>query len=88
MPLPYQLQTYAFDQLRVQQGFQNRVGAALLDVDADADVVLIGLLLVANRLRNNFLHGEKAAYAFSDQLDNFRYANAVLMSAIPLWDEP
>lgn len=79
--------TYAFDQLRVHPDFQNSVRAALLDEDADADVVLIGLLLVVNRLRNNFLHGEKAAYAFTDQLDNFRHANAVLMSAIPLWDE-
>lgn len=80
--------TYAFDQLRVQQAFQNRVRTALLGEDADANVILIGLLLVVNRLRNNFLHGGKAAYAFADQLDNFRHANAVLMSAIPLWDEP
>jgi len=80
--------TCAFDQLRVHQDFQARVRDALLDENADACVVLIGLLLVVNRLRNNFLHGEKAAYAFADQLDNFRHANAVLMSAIPLWDGP
>lgn len=80
--------THAFHQLRVQRDFQGRLHDALLDENADADVVLKGLLLVVNRLRNNFLHGEKAAYAFDDQLDNFRQANAVLMSAIPLWDEP
>ncbi|TDQ67260.1 hypothetical protein ATL17_1269 [Maritalea mobilis] len=80
--------TYAFDQLRVQQCFLRRVHAALLDEDANTTDVLIGLLLIVNRLRNNFLHGEKAAYAFADQLDNFRHANAVLMSAIPLWDVP
>lgn len=80
--------THAYHQLRVHQDFQDRVRAALLHDNVDARVVLIGLLLVVNRLRNNFLHGEKAAYAFADQLDNFRHANAVLMSAIPLWDEP
>lgn len=79
--------TYAFNHLQVHQDYRNRVRDALLDENAGANVVLIGLLLVINRLRNNFLHGEKAAYAFSGQLNNFRYANAVLMSAIPLWGE-
>ncbi|MBD3756341.1 MAG: hypothetical protein IE937_12090 [Gammaproteobacteria bacterium] len=79
--------THAFRQLRVHQDFQNRVRDALLDERVNAAVVLIGLLLVINRLRNNFLHGEKATYAFADQLDNFKHANAVLMSAIPLWGE-
>ena len=62
--------------------------SALLDENADARELLVGLLLVANRLRNNFLHGEKAAYAFANQLENFRHANTKLMYAVPFWDEP
>ncbi|MES0135609.1 hypothetical protein NKJ88_11735 [Mesorhizobium sp. M0016] len=46
---------------------------------------LTALLLIINRLRNNFLHGEKAEYAFEGQLGNFRHANRTLMAAIPLW---
>ncbi|AGI67569.1 hypothetical protein OAN307_c19200 [Octadecabacter antarcticus 307] len=79
--------TNAYHQLRVHDDFQQRVKAALLEKDADACAVLLGLLLVANRLRNNFLHGEKAAYAFANQLKNFRHANTVLMYATPLWGE-
>ncbi|MBL3571839.1 hypothetical protein [Rhodovulum visakhapatnamense] len=78
--------TVAYSHLQVNDAFQGRVRDALLDAGAGTGVVLIGLLLVVNRLRKNFLHGGKAAYAFADQLDNFRHANAVLMSAIPLWD--
>lgn len=42
-------------------------------------------LLIIYRLRNNFLHGEKAVYGYSGQLENFRVSNRVLMSVIPLW---
>ncbi|MFY0597902.1 MAG: hypothetical protein JXQ85_15835 [Cognatishimia sp.] len=79
--------TNAFHQLRVPNDFQGRVRTALLEGNADARAILLGLLLIVNRLRNNFLHGEKAAYAFADQLANFRHANNVLMYAVPLWGE-
>lgn len=80
--------TYAFDQLRVQQGFQNRVRAALLDEDVDTGVVFDWIIACRKSFEEQFSAWRKAAYAFADQLDNFRHANAVLMSAIPLWDEP
>lgn len=79
--------THAYHQLRVHPDFHSRVSTALLDEHANARAVLIGLLLVTNRLRNNFLHGEKAAFAFAGQLENFRNANAVLMSAVLLWGD-
>ncbi|WP_052741880.1 hypothetical protein [Kiloniella litopenaei] len=80
--------TYAFDQLRVHSDYQQYVRNALLEVDVSSQNILLGLLLIINRLRNNFLHGEKASYAFANQLENFRHANSVLMFAIPLWDTP
>ena len=43
---------------------------------------------MANRLRNNFLHGEKARYGFRGQYDNFRHANNVLVAALELWPRP
>jgi hypothetical protein len=80
--------TSAYSQLRVHQAYQADVEAALLDGNAQAQTVFLGLLLVANRLRNNFLHGEKAAYSFANQLENLKHANNVLIYAIPLWGEP
>jgi hypothetical protein len=62
------------------------VKPAFLEQNVDAKEKLKTLLLIANRLRNNFLHGTKVTYNFSGQLDNFRHANNTLMYAIALWD--
>lgn len=80
--------TDACRQLRIDPDFQANVRTALLDENAQVQSVLLGLLLIANRLRNNFLHGDKVVYSFANQLGNFRHANNVLMYAIPLWREP
>jgi len=75
----------AWSSLRVGEDYVGRVRYGLLDEAADRRSRLLALLLVINRLRNNYLHGEKAAYGFSDQYCNFRHANDVLMFAIELW---
>lgn len=80
--------TPAWAHLKVIQRFQDRVRHGLLTNGANNRQVLIALLLVVNRLRNNFLHGEKARYGFRDQYENFRHANNVLMAAIELWPRP
>lgn len=77
----------AWHQLRVHDDFQDRVRVGLTGT-ADDRQVLTALLLVVNRLRNNFLHGEKARYGFRDQYANFRHANNVLIAAIDLWRKP
>ena len=79
---------HAYLKLGVKQGDKESVEVALLCKDVEAKPLLLGLLLIVNRLRNNFLHGEKAAYSFKNQQDNFRHASNVLMYAIALWDEP
>ncbi|MEX1034320.1 MAG: hypothetical protein WDZ54_00070 [Sneathiella sp.] len=82
------IETYAFQQLRVHRNDQQLVRDMLLGENVQGQRIFLGLLLIINRLRNNFLHGEKARYTFDGQLENFRHANRVLMFAIPLWSEP
>jgi hypothetical protein len=53
--------------------------------DNNPRACLLAVLLVINRLRNNFLHGAKARYAFSGQYENFKHANNTLMDTIPFW---
>lgn len=78
----------AWNSLRIGGDYVERVRHGLLNEDADGRARLLALLLVINRLRNNYLHGEKAAYGFGDQYHNFRQANNVLMFAIKLWERP
>ena len=49
---------------------------------------LLSVLLILHRLRNNLVHGEKAVYSFSGQLQNFDHANDALIFAIELWPNP
>ena len=79
------LPTPAWQSLNMNDEFAHRVRNGLVDQGADDSEVLVALLLVINRLRNNFLHGEKARYGFRDQYANFRHSNNVLMTAIELW---
>jgi len=46
--------------------------------------VLVGLLLVIYRLRNNMFHGPKWAYGIQGQYDNFTKASAVLKWVLSL----
>ena len=80
--------TQAWPHLRMLPRYHDRVNHGLLAEAADESQVLTALLLVINRLRNNFLHGEKARYGFRDQYMNFRHANNVLVAAIQLWPRP
>lgn len=79
-------QTKHFHDLRLtHEAWQHHVRPVFEGAAVDARRRLIALLLIIHRLRNNYLHGEKAAYGFAGQLDNFRHANRCLMAAIPLW---
>ena len=80
--------TYAWSALRVSTAFQDRVKFGLLVEGASPNEVFLALLLIINRLRNNYLHGEKAAYGFYGQLENFHHANRTLIEAIQLWLDP
>jgi hypothetical protein len=60
----------------------------LLDADPKPPQRAKAVLLIINRLRNNFLHGTKALYNFHDQLDNFQHANDALMELLLKWGPP
>ncbi len=77
--------TIAWGHLRVDPNFEPLVRDGLTNPNANSAQVLTALLLVVNRLRNNYLHGEKAQYGFAGQLANFRHANNVLIAAIQIW---
>lgn len=62
--------------------------AGLIGENRTSRDTILALLLVVNRLRNNFLHGEKARYNFLGQYDNFAQANMLLMYALELWPNP
>lgn len=80
--------THAWRQLRIRDDIEARVTQGLTDRHANTREVFAALLLVVNRLRNNYLHGEKARYGFRDQYENFRHANNVLVAAIGTWPRP
>lgn len=72
--------TYRFDHLRLGNGeWKTHVEAVLTgQLEAHADV-LLGLLIIVYRFRNNLFHGEKWAYQLREQQPNFETANALLM---------
>ncbi len=74
--------------LRVGDDYVERVRNGLVGENRTNRNTFLAVLLIANRLRNNFLHGEKARYDFAGQYDNFTQANDVLMYAIELWPNP
>jgi hypothetical protein len=80
-------QTDHYRHLRLSDITQQIVHPVLLGHNLGNSEALKSALLITNRFRNNFLHGEKAKYGFYDQLQNFQHANAVLMVSIPLWLE-
>lgn len=77
--------TQSFSGLRFQPSDQRSlVESVLSGALTDNQSVIKALLIIVFRLRNNFLHGEKWAYGFQDQLLNFKHANDVLMKVMSL----
>lgn len=56
--------------LRMNKNHFMATRAGLVGGNRTSRDVLKALLLIANRLRNNSFHGEKARYNFADQYDN------------------
>lgn len=79
--------TQNFEGLRFQgkNGGRSEVEAVLDGNDKGAGEILIALLIIVYRLRNNLLHGEKWSYRFKDQFGNFTNANIVLMRAMDVF---
>lgn len=60
------------------------VEAVLSGNDADIEHVVLALLLIAYRLRNNLFHGMKWAYGIRGQQPNFEHAADILMRMLEL----
>lgn len=77
-----------YQAVRIRAVDDTRVRQVLIGGNRHISERLTVALLIVNRLRNNFLHGEKAANGFEDQLDNFKNCNAILIASIPYWYAP
>lgn len=69
-----------FDHLtaRADNETTQRIQQVLSEDVATYEAKLVGLLLIIYCLRNNLLHGDKWAYGFGDQIDNFATTVALL----------
>jgi hypothetical protein len=80
--------TQHWNHLRIHPEYVARARLGLVGEDRNSRDTFLALLLIANRLRNNFLHGEKARYNFAGQYNNFTHANTLLIYALELWPNP
>lgn len=80
--------THHWNHLRMSARYADRTRMGLVGATRTSRDTLLALLLVANRLRNNYLHGEKAQYNFAGQFENFTHANTLLVYALELWPNP
>lgn len=80
--------THHWGYLRLDEQYVERTRLGLAGAARTSRDTFLALLLIANRLRNNFFHGEKAQFNFAGQLNNFTHANALLIYALELWHNP
>lgn len=74
-----------FERLNWHRRCGKDVVESVLKGDSD-DIysVVLALLLIVRRLRNNLFHGEKNVYELNYQVDNFEVANQVLATFLDL----
>jgi hypothetical protein len=69
-----------FDELYINnKNSKELVINVLLDKDTNIKSVVMALLIIIYRLRNNLFHGIKSLYTINNQVDNFKRANRILM---------
>jgi len=74
-----------FEQLLFRKNDQRPlVEAVLSGKDADTEHVVLALLMIAYRLRNNLFHGVKWAYGIRGQQPNFEHGADILMGMLEL----
>jgi hypothetical protein len=61
------------------------VKAVLIGNETAPEKVLLAILIIVYRYRNNLFHGEKAIRDLPNQIDNFRNANQLLMVFMEKW---
>lgn len=77
---------HRFDSLNLRHGDKPElVEAVLKGNETVPEKVLLGILIIVYRYRNNLFHGEKSIYDLPNQIDNFRNANQLLMVFMEKW---
>jgi hypothetical protein len=77
-----------FDELNLRRNDKPElVKAVLKGNETSSEKVLLAILIIVFRYRNNLFHGEKSIYKLQNQIDNFRNANQFLMLFMEKWKE-
>ena len=75
--------TTEFNGLRFRSNDKSElVRLVLMDCNQSLANKVTALFIIIYRLRNNLFHGEKWAYGFRDQYNNFNHANYMLKLAL------
>jgi hypothetical protein len=78
--------TRRFGRLNLRKGDRRELVEGVLKGDETApEKVLLAILIIVYRYRNNLFHGEKSIYDLPNQIDNFRNANQLLMVFMEKW---
>jgi hypothetical protein len=74
-----------FDKLRFRDHDKKELVKNVMQGELDdPNNIVLALLLVVFRLRNNLFHGEKNIYRLNFQIDNFKVANQILAKFLTL----
>ena len=77
---------HRFDRLNLRRGDKPELVEAVLKGNEIApEKVLLAILIIVYRYRNNLFHGEKSIYDLPNQIDNFKNANQLLMVFMEKW---
>ena len=77
---------HRFNRLNLRLGDKPKLVEEVLKGNETApEKVLLAILIIVYRYRNNLFHGEKSIYDLPNQIDNFRNANQLLMVFMEKW---
>jgi hypothetical protein len=76
-----------FDKLRIREDYREHVESVLKKEETKSVTIILALLIIVYRLRNNLFHGEKPVITLHDQNINFNVANSLLAKILDLHKE-
>lgn len=78
---------HRFDHLRWRRNDREDLVKGVLEGrERNEARILLAMLIIVYRYRNNLFHGEKSLYDLHGQRDNFRTANQLLMNFMEQWN--
>jgi hypothetical protein len=77
---------YRFGRLNLRETDTSKLVELVLRGDEKSpEEVLLAMLIIVYSYRNNLFHGEKSIYELPEQIENFGYANQLLMLFMENW---